>query len=131
MLAKVLAFTLLVASQPVQSSGAASSWCRANPARVGQCGAVHGRLSAANGTPTWRIWVIGTHHVLGVSGRSAQDSEEGTMLPANVRGAFGSNVFDTQLFADFDICPLERARPGHMQRVCVTSAHHLRATRSN
>jgi hypothetical protein len=46
----------------------------------GECFWVRGRLSAANGNPTFRIWPIGTHRMLGVLGHQAMGTSL-TFLP--------------------------------------------------
>jgi hypothetical protein len=102
-----------------------ASWCLTAPERTGPCRRVHGRITAYNGNPTLRIWVVGTHRVLGVHGRTWQESETGDMLPVNVRQALGRNAFLTRVFADFLICPLTRERAGWMQYVCVAAARNL------
>lgn len=40
--------------------------CKGNPAVIGACFKVHGRLSSWNGNPTFRIWPTGTKRMLGV-----------------------------------------------------------------
>jgi hypothetical protein len=41
-------------------------------------------------------------------------------LPANVLKIL--NGSGTDVFADYDVCPLTRSKPGHMQHVCVVEA---------
>ena len=92
------------------------------------CYWTHGRLSAYNGTPSYRLWKIGTHRLLGIySGPDAEkrnplDSED-PEFPANVKRAFKSA--STQIFGDFEVCPLEPERPGWMQSACIESAKNL------
>jgi hypothetical protein len=94
--------------------------CRLNPAVVGPCFKLHGRLSVGNGTPSMRIWRIGTKRILGVL------PSETEIVPEVVR----ANVeFQTNLYGDFEVCPFERERPGAMQTVCVESASNLVAER--
>ena len=47
--------------------------CKGNPALVGQCFTIHGRLRAYNGNPTFRIWPIGTRRIVGVTGPKPGD----------------------------------------------------------
>jgi len=103
--------------------------CRAHPERVGACRTVHGRLFVANGTPSTRIWVVGTRRILGVREYYGPDGGEVVAVPAGVRRALGSNPFLTQVYGDFEICPLSRQRRGWMQSVCVASARRLHARR--
>ena len=39
---------------------------------------------------------------------------------------FASPPFDRQLFADFEVCPFTRPRPGIMQMVCIAAARNLK-----
>lgn len=94
--------------------GAAEQPCKANPGLAGSCFVARGRMRAYNGNPTFRIWKIGTGRLLGVTG--VHPGEE-PILPAGL--ACG---FDCDVFADFEVCPFTRERPGVMQRVCVESA---------
>jgi len=89
-----------------------------------QCRTVHGRLSAANGNPALRIWVIGTRRVLGVD---VDEDLSLTQLPANVRRLWlpAGDLFGASVYGDFRVCPREPQRPGVMQRVRVTHARNL------
>lgn len=50
----------------------------------GRCFVVHGRLAIGNGTPSVRIWPVGTKRILGVN--DAQNDPEGEELfPPDVR----------------------------------------------
>src|ERR1035438_7832407 len=73
--------------------------CGAENTFVGPCYAVRGRLSYYNGTPSTRIWIVGTHRILGVP---SEDSD----LPSNVRPLLKG--FGDQIFADFVVCPLSK-----------------------
>jgi hypothetical protein len=125
------ALSVLLANQAAEGR-APPGWCRTHTERVGPCRQVHGRLGAYNGNPTMRIWIVGTHRMLGVHGRTWQETENGEDLPANVyeyMGAnafgFGPNGFPARVYGAFRICPLNRERPGHMQTVCVDRASGL------
>ncbi len=83
---------------------------------VGPCYQVKGRLSYANGTPSTRIWIVGTHRILGVPGEDSQ-------LPPNVKSLLKG--FDDQVFANFTVCPLTKDRKGEMRMVIVKSATHV------
>jgi len=90
---------------------------------------VHGRMSVANGTPSVRIWVIGTHRVLGV----VQQDETFEDLPANIRHLWAAHgddaMWSSSIFGDFRVCPLTKSKPGWMQFVSVKSGVHLRIRR--
>ncbi len=93
-----------------------SSWqtCKDDPDLTGSCFTVHGRLSAWNGAPTYRIWRIGTNRILGVSN---------DILPESVVGNINWNA---EALGDFVVCPFSPERPGRMQQVCVESAKNLK-----
>ena len=66
--------------------------------------------------------------MLGIySGPDAQKRDEldneHPEFPANVRRLF--NPISEQIFADFEICPLEPERPGVMQAACIESAKNI------
>lgn len=99
--------------QPIHSS---IESCKSDPDLVAQCFTVHGRLDLYNGGPSTRIWVVGTHHMLGV------DNE---ILPEKAALKLD---WETDVYGDFVVCPLAREQKGHMQSVCVESASHLRTS---
>jgi hypothetical protein len=95
--------------------------------QVGPCRIVHGRMDLWNGSPTARIWVARTHRVLGV-GPSDGGLEA---LPEAVRriwtGRDSEADWKTSIVGDFKVCPLNGARPGHMQSVRLVDARGLTA----
>jgi hypothetical protein len=124
---------ILVALALVTADGAAAAAqpgapCRTHPDLVGRCRTVHGRLSVWNGTPSLRIWIVGTRRILGVSEWRMAEMER-DLLPANVWAAFGDDPPGRQLFGDFLVCPFARERPRRMQMVCVARATRLHAVR--
>jgi hypothetical protein len=90
--------------------------CKRDPDIVGACFTVHGRLSYWNGAPSLRISRIGTRRILGVHTETA---------PENVPKLWGEDVFATDIYGDFNVCPFTKEKPGHMQMVCIESASHL------
>lgn len=125
----VLVALALVVASATEARALAGSWCVISLQRVGPCQRVHGRLMVYNGNPTFRIWIVGTHRLLGLAGRSWRETESGDMLPSPLRRVVGAAGFSTVVFADFDICLLERQRRGVMQKVCIAGASRLRVTR--
>jgi len=119
-----LGITLAASATPKHSSKRKFA-CKTKE-NVSSCYWVHGRLSVYNGNPTYRLWKIGTHHLFGIlSGpgslkRNPDDGVEAE-LPDNI--AFRST--GTQIFGDFEICPLERETSGEMQDACIESAKNL------
>ena len=93
--------------------------CKSNPKLVGACFTVRGRLSYWNGTPSTRIWIVGTQRVLGLS-------EEDTDLPSSVKAHL--RAFGDEIIADYFVCPLTKYRKGEMQMVCVQSASEIQFT---
>ena len=94
------------------------------------CYWTHGRLANYDGTPTLRLWKIGTKRILAIhSGPRFKlgdnEENENPEVPANVSRAFKS--FETEVFGDFEVCPLEPAQSGVMQRACIESAKNLLA----
>ena len=90
--------------------------CGASPKFVGPCYKIRGRLSYYNGTPSTRIWIVGTHRMLGIPGEDNQ-------LPPNVEVLLKD--FNDKIFGDFVVCPISSKRHGTMQMVFLKSASHL------
>lgn len=88
------------------------------------CRTVHGRMSQTNGTPSVRIWVIGTKRVLGVS----QQDDTFDQLPANIHRLWkrADDKRGHSVFGDFRVCAESPNRPGRMQDVRVISGTNLR-----
>jgi len=103
------------------------------PANMNSCYWTRGRLRVGNGTPSYRLWKIGTHRLLGIYSGPSVDrfglDSEGPEFPANVESAFGQSKMDSPydiwIFADFEVCPLEPEKPGHMQAACIETAKNL------
>ena len=78
-----------------------------------------------NGTPTVRIWEMGTHRVLGV-GRAGDGLAQ---LPDSIRALWsGKNPdanWNSVIYGDFRVCALAPTRPGRMQLVKVVGARRL------
>jgi len=108
-----IAFAAAILLVPQTASAQA---CKGRSEIVAACFTVHGRLSAYNGAPTFRIWRIGTRRILGVAGG------EDPVMPPSLRAQAG---FDADLFGDYEVCPFTPERPGRMQMVCIESASRL------
>lgn len=115
---RALCLLLLCFPHPAraQSAGPARP-CREQPALVGRCFNVRGRLSLYNGAPTIRLWRAGTKRVLGVSASYA--GEGYSSIPEELEGRL---TWGTELWGEFLVCPFTRRRAGEMQMVCVESA---------
>ena len=91
-----------------------SRWeCTETPVEV--CAWRHGRLSSGNGAGKV-IWLVGTRRKVRVGGLAPE---------------FLDKYFDmasphhSYIYGDFEICPLEPLKDGHMQDGCVTDARKL------
>jgi hypothetical protein len=99
------------------------------PANANGCYWTHGRLSIYNGNPTFRLWKIGTHRLLGIySGPgfgpldAGLNDEDDLELPANLEKYDFTKV---SVFGDFEVCPLASEKQGRMQAACIESAKNL------
>jgi hypothetical protein len=91
--------------------------CKADPDLAGECFKVRGRLSAWNGSPTWRISLPGSTRVLGVTTSKLPPSVDES-LPASL----GNLDWNIETIASFEVCPFSRRKSGAMQMVCIESA---------
>lgn len=93
--------------------------CKGNPDLCGECKTIRGRLSVYNGTPSLRIWIVGTNRLLGIV------PSESEIMPDKLLDIFKQNPA-ARVFADFDVCPLSVQREGYMQSVCIESFSNIR-----
>jgi hypothetical protein len=91
--------------------------CKSNPELVGPCFQLHGRVFYSNGTPSLRIWRVGTDRILGVL------PPENEIIPGNLSQALRG--WDREVFADLEVCPFTKQAAGAMQMVCVEAASHI------
>jgi hypothetical protein len=77
------------------------------------------------------MWKIGTKRLLGIysgpsvyHGRLSSDNEH-PEFPANVEKIWNPRTFLTNLYGDFEVCPLAPEHAGAMRPVCVESAKNL------
>jgi hypothetical protein len=125
-LSMLLALALTVSGAP-QREPKRKIACK-TPENAASCCWTHGRLANYNGTPTLRLWKIGTKRILAIQSgpryKLGDDKENSNPeVPANIDRAFKS--FETLVFGDFEICPLEPEHPGVMQSVCIESAKNI------
>jgi hypothetical protein len=88
--------------------------CKADPDIVEACFTIHGRLHVWNGSPSLRIWHVGTKRMLGVL--------DDFPLPESLDSY---DLLNGELWGDFEVCPFAKDRPGAMRMVCVESASRL------
>src|SRR5688572_12986362 len=114
----VIAIVLLVGILVAESSQDFTSpnvWRCVAPTK-GPCFTHRGRLSGQNGI-AYMIWLVGTKRIVGV---------HETEIPAMLVKYLSMTSSDhSDVYGDFDICPLEPDRPGHMRSVCVAGATRL------
>jgi len=82
---------------------------------------VHGRLTYYNGSPSSRIWIVGTKRLLGVR----ESDGEVANMPKALRELMS---WDRKIFADFVVEPLTPYKQGVMQMVRVVSASKIVVT---
>ena len=120
----IIALLLLI----VTASGSArffpqASSCRARPDVAGKCFSVHGRLSVYNGTPSIRLWPIGTKRLLGIIDPTDPSNAPGpTVLPVEIKNKLD---WDKDVLGEFLVCPLTHQQPSKMQTVCIESGKNL------
>jgi hypothetical protein len=91
--------------------------CEEAPVSGGKCFTLRGRVSLYNGTPSMRIWPIGSSRLLGVVPAEDEDA------PANIKGVV---TFEQSATADLEVCPVIKAKQGEMQMVCIRSARDVK-----
>jgi hypothetical protein len=90
--------------------------CRTNPEIVSACFTIHARVFMSNGTPSIRMWPVGTKRILGVLPSEAE------IMPDVVR----RNVnWTTRVYGDYEVCPFTPEKVGEMRFVCIESASNL------
>jgi hypothetical protein len=95
--------------------------CHKHPQINGTCFKLHGRIRVYNGTPSVRIWPVGTNRLLGVSEGRFYNPEYSNMPP----GLSHLTAWDKEIFADFIVCPFTPDEPGVMRLVCIDSASNV------
>jgi hypothetical protein len=80
---------------------------------------LHGRLMIYNGTPSFRIWIIGTNRLLGIPGGDTEPAD----MPKALEDLFTEP--GVQVYGDFEVTPLTKYKAGEMQLVKITSVENL------
>ena len=119
----------MLAAAPAHAAAAAADAiapdmaCRKSAAVVGACFTVHGRRSVANGTPSFRIWPVGTRRIIGVV--AANGDAEAAVLPPAVESRVVHGDQPRAVIGVYTLCPLSPRRPGRMQFACMAGARNL------
>jgi len=117
------------------------------PENASLCYWTHGRLelylSFHEETSPWHVWKVGTQRLLKICNGPShfpprnRDDCITPDFPANLDGVYKDSrnwetsfIDDTRLsprdvFADFEICPLEPEKKGKMQAACIESAERI------
>lgn len=95
------------------------------------CVRIHGRLAAGNGTPSTRLWQIGSRHIYGIYSNRygfTHDGVAGDNESPELHFVFPRKMPDQggwTVYAEFEVCPLEPFVQGHMQAACIAGATHI------
>ena len=93
---------------------------------AGEILSVHGRLVCGNGTPSCRIWIVGSNRKLGV--RELQVEVPDMPDPLLKLLAYGRPEDYRAVYADFKVEALTPDKPDHMRMVRVISASKIVVT---
>jgi len=96
--------------------------CKEHPMLSGPCFKVRGRMFYSNGTPSMRIWPVGTKRILGISESRFYLDDYGNIPDELVHKL----SWETVMYADFKVCPFTNDQPGVMRFVCVQSADNIK-----
>lgn len=121
------------------SGGARKIPCK-TPENAALCYWTHGRLSYHSVNFTWLLWKIGTNRLLKICDEPTYSSMQSTAdcadpdFPANLQRVYDADrrrwksvgghgeYLPPDVFADFEICPLEPERKGERQYSRIESA---------
>ena len=121
----IIGILLLLTSSVIGGShfAPAPESCRSRSDVAGKCFKVHGRLSVYNGTPSIRLWPIGTKRLLGIIDPTDPSNAPGpTVLPVEIKNKLD---WDKDVLGEFLVCPLTHQQPSKMQTVCIESGKNL------
>ncbi len=115
---------LLVAAIALWTSAAAAMECRDDPAVVEQCFEVHGRLSiGVNGEIL--VWPSGTKRLYQVAypDQLPQALTAWPYIPPRLGKLLRAGQSD--VWGDFEVCPLTYDIPGQRRLICIQSGRHV------
>jgi hypothetical protein len=117
-----LALVIILAGNSKGEEETEKKPCKDHPLLSGPCYKVRGRMSFANGTPSLRIWLVGTKRILGISEGRFYLKEYSNVPEELIRQL----TWDTFMCADFTVCPFTDDKPGVMRMGCVESAENIK-----
>ena len=127
-----LSFLVILASVQAVAQQSYRQYPCKTPEIAASCSRVHGKLTAGNGTPSTRLWPIGTHHLYGIySNRYGfiHDSPTLDNEAPELHFAFPKGLPDQSggwtVYGDFEVCLLEPIGQGHMQAACIAGASNI------
>ena len=130
MLARLPLLIALASTQALANEAYRQEPCK-TPEIASSCLHVHGRLAAGEGTPSTRLWPINTHHLYGIYsnryGFSHDDSTLDNETP-ELHFRFPKGMPEQggwTIYGDFEVCPLEPLKKGHMQAACIAGGSHI------
>jgi len=100
------------------TQGTVASVLQSRTQAVEPCFKHHGRLSSQNGIAL-TIWLIGTTRIV------ALDNDFEQLPPLIGKYLNMTSPDHSYIYGDYEICPLELDKPGHMRRVRVIGAEKL------
>ena len=120
-------FTSSFAASP-QSTHKRKIACK-TPENSSTCYWTHGRLSSYNGSPSLRLWKIGTGRLPAIySGPGVGPFDDSPNDDDDLEPPFAletHNFLTSDVFGDFEVCPLAPEKDGHMQPVCIESVENI------
>ena len=117
---RILVISFIVLSSSLSQAEELKS-CKAHPLVSGACFEFRGRLAFYNGTPSMRIWPIGTNRLLGIS-ESKYFLQGYASIPSTLVNKL---KWGNAIYANFIACPFAKQTPDTMQLICVESATNV------
>src|SRR6476660_4837685 len=99
----LLSLILISSGRARPRSNPLTDSCKVRADVVGKCFSVNGRLSVYNGTPSIRLWPIGTKRLLGIiDPKDVSNAPGPTILPVAIKNKLDGNK---DVFGNFVVYP--------------------------
>lgn len=123
---KTLTFILMLLSYSVcfsqqDTANADCKPCRKHPGVIGPAFKIRGVLSFWNGSPSVRIWKVGTKRILGVSEQRFYKEDY-----CNLPKWLPTIGIDEEITGDFVLYPFTKDKPGEMRLVCIDTIYNVK-----